>query len=166
MLQAAVGNHFRDKIQSMPAVKFIETRQLVQEEAFSHIREHLAGYEVDTKGVYIQDVILPEELVKVLTQREIANQEIATFGMQQKAQQQRIDMECEKGTADMQAELARAKVGVEIKENNVQARRAGCYQTIPARSISDGCRPGLRSQKPVARAALLPGQEIPEPCSV
>ncbi|GAH77209.1 unnamed protein product, partial [marine sediment metagenome] len=29
VLQAAVGNHFRDKLQSMPAVQFIETRQEV-----------------------------------------------------------------------------------------------------------------------------------------
>ena len=31
VLQAAVGNHFRDKLQSMPAVQFIETRQQVQQ---------------------------------------------------------------------------------------------------------------------------------------
>ncbi|MCY2989760.1 MAG: SPFH domain-containing protein [Planctomycetota bacterium] len=33
VLQAAVGNHFRDKLQSMPAVQFIETRQQVQQSA-------------------------------------------------------------------------------------------------------------------------------------
>ena len=69
---------------------------------------------METRGVYIQDVILPEQLVKVLTQREIANQEKATFQMQQEAQKLRIDMEKTKGTADMQAQLAQAQVGVEI----------------------------------------------------
>ena len=82
VLQAAVGNHFRDKLQSMPAIRFIETRQLVQEEAFKHIKEQLDQYRVETRGVYIQDVILPEDLVKVLTQREIANQEIETYKKQ------------------------------------------------------------------------------------
>ena len=114
VLQAAVGNHFRDKLQSMPAVQFIETRQQVQESALEHIREQLTQYEVETRGVYIQDVILPEQLVKVLTQREIANQEKATFQMQQEAQKLRIDLEKTKGTADMQAQLAQAQVGVEI----------------------------------------------------
>ena len=33
VLQAAVGNHFRNKLQSMRAVEFIETRQMVQQEA-------------------------------------------------------------------------------------------------------------------------------------
>jgi hypothetical protein len=124
VLQAAVGNHFRDNLQSMPAIKFIETRQQVQEQAFTHIREQLAQYQVETKGVYIQDVILPEDLVTVLTHREIANQEIETFKKQRAAQDERIEMEQAKGTADMQADLARSKVGVSIKRNDADARIA------------------------------------------
>ncbi|MGA2062574.1 MAG: SPFH domain-containing protein [Thermoguttaceae bacterium] len=123
VLQAAVGNHFRDKLQSMPAIKFIETRQQVQESALEHIRMQLSQYEVETRGVYIQDVVLPEALVQVLTKREIANQEKATYQMQQEAQQIRIDMEKTKGTADMQAQLAQAQVGVEIASQTAQARK-------------------------------------------
>jgi len=124
VLQAAVGNHFRDSLQSMPAIRFIETRRQVQEDAFTHIREQLNQYQVETKGVYIQDVILPADLVTVLTHREIANQEIETFKKQKAAQDQRIEMEQAKGTADMQADLARSKVGVDIKKNNAAARVA------------------------------------------
>ncbi len=122
VLQAAVGNHFRDKLQSMPAIRFIETRQQVQEEAFKHIKEQLDQYRVETRGVYIQDVILPDDLVKVLTQREIANQEIETYKKQRAAQDERISMENAKGTAEMQADLAKSKVGVDIKTNNANAR--------------------------------------------
>jgi hypothetical protein len=124
VLQAAVGNHFRDTLQSMPAIRFIETRKKVQEEAFVHINAQLEQYHVETKGVYIQDVVLPEGMVKVLTEREIANQEIETYRKQQAAQQQRIEMEHAKGTADMQADLARSKVGVAIKSNNAEGRVA------------------------------------------
>jgi hypothetical protein len=124
VLQAAVGNHFRNSLQSMPAISFIETRQQVQVEAFEHIRQQLEQYQVETKGVYIQDVVLPEDMVTVLTHREVANQEIETFKKQQAAQQQRIEMEQAKGTADMQADLARSKVGVDIKKNNADARVA------------------------------------------
>ncbi len=124
VLQAAVGNHFRDKLQSMPAVRFISTRQSVQQEAYEHIRHQLEEYEVETKGVYIQDVVLPVELVQVLTQREIANQEIQTFQKQREAQTERITMENAKGMADQQSELARSKVGVDIKSNNANARKA------------------------------------------
>ena len=124
VLQAAVGNHFRDKLQSMHAVKFIETRQLVQEEAFVHIKAKLDDYSVETKGVYIQDVILPQQLVDVLTAREIANQEIETFQKQREAQDQRIATEKAKGTADMQASLAKSEVEITINENNARARKA------------------------------------------
>jgi len=122
VLQAAVGNHFRDKLQSMPAIRFIETRQEVQEEAFKHIKDQLDQYRVETRGVYIQDVILPQDLVKVLTQREIANQEIETYRKQRASQEERIAMENAKGTAEMQADLAKSKVGVDIKTNNANAR--------------------------------------------
>ncbi|MBM3787744.1 MAG: SPFH domain-containing protein [Acidobacteria bacterium] len=124
VLQAAVGNHFRDTLQSMPAVRFIETRQQVQRTAFDRIRELLEAYWVETRGVYIQDVILPQDLVTVLTQREIAKQEIATFEQQKQAQQQRIETEQARGTADMQADLAKSKVGVAIRSNNASARKA------------------------------------------
>jgi regulator of protease activity HflC (stomatin/prohibitin superfamily) len=124
VLQAAVGNHFRDKMQSMPAIRFIETRQQVQEEAFEHIAGKLKDYKIETKGVYIQDVVLPETLVSVLTAREIANQEKLTYKMQQEAQEQRVLTEKSKGTADMQAELAKSQVGIDIKSNNARAREA------------------------------------------
>ncbi len=123
VLQAAVGNHFRDKLQSMPAISFIETRQEVQQQALSHIRTQLSQYRVATKGVYIQDVVLPAELVKVLTEREIATQEIQTYQRQQEAQRVRIETEKARGTADMQARLAQAQVGVDIKNNEAAARK-------------------------------------------
>jgi regulator of protease activity HflC (stomatin/prohibitin superfamily) len=123
VLQAAVGNHFRDKLQSMPAIRFIETRQMVQEEARSHIEAHLKSYEVETRGVYIQDVVFPADLVRVLTEREIAHQEIETYRKQEEAQRQRTAMEQSKGVAEMQSELARSRVGVEIKSNDAEARK-------------------------------------------
>lgn len=124
VLQAAVGNHFRDRLQSMPAVQFIQTRQEVQINAFQHIQKQLDDYDVETKGVYIQDVILPEALVAVLTQREIAAQEVATYKRQQEAQEQRIQTEHARGTADMQHDLARSAVNVNIETNNASAIKA------------------------------------------
>ena len=123
VLQSAVGNHFRNTLQDQPAVTFIETRMQVQQAALVHVTEYLQLYEVETKGVYIQNVHFPAELVEVLTKREIANQEKATFEEMQRAQTARIETEKAKGTADMQAELANAEVGVEIQKNRADARR-------------------------------------------
>ncbi len=124
VLQSAVGNHFRNTLQDQPAVTFIETRMQVQVSALQHVTEYLQLYEVETKGVYIQNVIFPPELVDVLTKREIANQEKATYEEMQRAQTSRIEMEKAKGTADMQGQLASAQVSVEIEQNKASARQA------------------------------------------
>ena len=96
----------------------------MQRAAFAAVSEYLAAYEVETRGVYIQDVVFPEELVEVLTRREIANQERATYEEQQRAETARVEMEKARGTADMQAELAAAQVSVDISTNQAQAREA------------------------------------------
>lgn len=124
VLQAAVGNHFRNTLQGLEGVRFIETRDQVQAAALDAISRYLAAYEVETRGVYIQDVTFPEELVSVLTRREIANQEKATFEQQKDAQTVRVDLEKARGTADMQAELAKAQVSVDINRARANARKA------------------------------------------
>ncbi len=122
VLQSAVGNHFRNTLQDLEAVRFIETRQEVQRSAFSAVSEYLTAYEVETRGVYIQDVVFPDELVEVLTRREIANQERSTYVEQQRAETARIEVEKARGTANMQAELATAQVSVDIKASEAKAR--------------------------------------------
>jgi uncharacterized membrane protein YqiK len=124
VLQSAVGNYFRNSLQQLEAVRFIHTRHEVQEAAMMAVTNYLAAYEVETRGVYIQDVVFPEEMVRVLTTREIANQERATYEEQQRAQAARIDMEKAKGTADMQASLAASQVGITIKQNEAASRQA------------------------------------------
>ncbi len=124
VLQAAVGNHFRDKLQSLPAVDFIEKRQQVQEEAYTHIEKKLLEYKVETPGVYIQDVVLPPNLVEVLTDRELAKQKIATFQREKEAEDARIEKENAAGTADQQKELAKQTVNVEIQTRKADARIA------------------------------------------
>jgi len=123
VLQAVVGNYFRNKLQGMPAVDFVQSRDKVQQDAFKLISEQIAQYQVETKGVFIQDVVLPPALVEVLTQREIANQQIETLQKQRAAQEERISMEQSKGTADMQSELAKSRVNVDIFTNQANARK-------------------------------------------
>ncbi len=124
VLQAAVGNHFRDTLQSMPAIDFIEKRQDVQEQAQVHITQKLKDYKVETRGVYIQDVVFPAQLVQVLTTREIANQQKSTYEAEKLAQDKRLDLEASRGRADMQSELAKSTVGIEIARNRAPAVQA------------------------------------------
>jgi regulator of protease activity HflC (stomatin/prohibitin superfamily) len=124
VLQAAVGNHFRDNLQSMPAIDFIEKRKDVQQQAQDHIASRLQEYRVETRGVYIQDVVFPSQLVEVLTAREVANQQRATYDAEKEAQDKRLDLEASRGKADMQSELAKSTVGIDIARNKASAVQA------------------------------------------
>jgi hypothetical protein len=121
LLQSAVGNHFRDKLQAMKGVQFIITRQQIQEQAKDHITEHLVLYQVETKGVYIQDVVMPLDLIDVLKNRALAVQQKETYDQQKIAQDARIEMEKQTGMADKQKDLASSEVAVKIAENNAMA---------------------------------------------
>ena len=61
----AVGNYFRNKLQTLGATEFIEKRDEVQNAAENYIQQYLSRYEVETRGVYIQDVVFPPDLVEV-----------------------------------------------------------------------------------------------------
>ncbi|HKH04721.1 MAG TPA: SPFH domain-containing protein [Acidimicrobiales bacterium] len=124
VLQSAVGNYFRNKLQTLGATEFIEKRDEVQSAAERYIQSYLSRYEVETRGVYIQDVVFPADLVNVLTSREIAAQERATFGQQRAAQEARVSLEQQRGVADMQAQLAQANVSIDIEKSRAQAARA------------------------------------------
>src|SRR3954451_23008761 len=124
VLQSAVGNYFRNKLQTLGATEFIEKRDEVQSAAEGYIQSYLSRYEVETRGVYIQDVIFPADLVQVLTSREIAAQERATFAQQREAQEARVSLEQQRGVADMQGQLAQANVSIDIEKANAQAARA------------------------------------------
>lgn len=124
VLQSAVGNYFRNKLQTLGATEFIEKRDEVQAAAEQYIQSYLSRYEVETRGVYIQDVVFPPDLVEVLTSREIASQERATFAQQRSAQEARVSLEQQRGVADMQAELAQANVSVDIERSRAQAASA------------------------------------------
>jgi regulator of protease activity HflC (stomatin/prohibitin superfamily) len=123
VLQSAVGNYFRNKIQSMAATEFIQQRDRVQEEAFLYIKKNLDKYEVETLGVFLQDIKFPEELSVVLREREIATQEAETYQQQRKAQDQRIETEQARGRADQQGDLAKSEVNITIAQNLAEARK-------------------------------------------
>jgi uncharacterized membrane protein YqiK len=129
VLQSAVGNYFRNKVQGLAATEFIQQRDAVQEAAETYVTEYLRRYDVEVRGVYIQDVVFPPELVEVLTRREIARQEKATYAAQQDAQQARIALEAQRGEADMQQDLAKSRVSVEINKSNAEAAVAAAEGT-------------------------------------
>lgn len=117
VMRPAVGNFFRNNLGSTSATTFIETREQVQAAANEYVTKALHTYNVEVKGVFIQEVQLPAELVQVLTEREIADQQKTTLIKQRAAQTERAEFEKARGTADVQHRLAQASIHVEIARN-------------------------------------------------
>lgn len=160
VLQSAVGNYFRNSLQQLQAVSFIETRDKVQQEAEEHIKEYLAAYDVEVRGVYIQDVVLPEELVVVLTKREIANQSKETFAQEKLAQDARIELENAKGTADAQSQLAESKVSIEIATNEASAKKAEASGVGEFTKVTGQAEADVIEAKGVAEGAAIKAQGL------
>lgn len=123
VMRPAVGNFFRNKLQSISATEFIQKRGSVQAEAQAYVSQALEAYNVVVKGVFIQQVNMPDELVKVLTEREIASQQQETFERQRDAEKVRAQFELERGRADAQHELAQSAVRVETAKNNADVAK-------------------------------------------
>ena len=162
VLQSAVGNYFRNKLQTLGATEFIEKRDEVQSAAESYIQQYLSRYEVETRGVYIQDVVFPEDLVKVLTSREIAAQERATFAQQRDAQVARVSLEQQRGVADMQSQLAQANVSVDIEKSKAEAARARA-EGEAAVITTTGAAEATRTASTPASRASTPRARRPSP---
>lgn len=124
VMRPAVGNFFRNKLASQSATAFITQRGNVQTEATTHVAEALKAYDVEVKGVYIQEVQLPADLVKVLQERELANQNKETYTQQMQAEVTRSELEAARGKADAQHSLAHTEVEVQIATNRANAMTA------------------------------------------
>jgi uncharacterized membrane protein YqiK len=153
VLQSAVGNYFRNTLQGLAAVTFIETRDAVQQEAEEYIKRYLSGYDVETRGVYIQDVDLPQKLVEVLQAREIANQQRATFEQERAAQDERLKMEKSRGLADKQGALAASEVAITIAKNEATAKKAEADGVAAFTKETGQAEADVIQAKGVARAA-------------
>ena len=95
----------------------------------------------------------------VLTQREIANLEKATFTAQKEAQLNRIAMEKQAGPADRQRDLAGSEVDITIKENRARARQSEADGEAPYIEQTGGARGAKIEAVGLARAKGFEAQK-------
>jgi len=152
VLQAAVGNHFRNKLQATPAVDFYEKREEVQTQATAHIREQLAAYHAEVPGVFIQDVVPDPKLSAILQARELANQQKETYIKQMEAAEKQGEMMQATGRAEAMSELAKSEVSIKTAQNRASARKAEAdgeaeYRERTTAAEGLGLAKGMEAQK-------------------
>lgn len=117
VLEPAISSHFRNAAQKVEALDLYTQRAELQEIAKKHISEVLKAHHIESKDTMIADVVLPKELTKPVTDRQIAEQEKKTYDTQRAAQDERKKLKNATAQADMQEDVVKSERGVEISKN-------------------------------------------------
>ncbi len=122
VLEPAISSHFRNAAQYIKALDLYTQRRELQEKAKEHIDAVLKVHHIDSKDTLIADVVLPQELTRTVTDRQIAEQEKKTFATQKEAQDERRSLENAKAQANMQPKVVESERNVEIQKNLAEGR--------------------------------------------
>ena len=121
VLEPTIGNYFRNAAQGSDIIDFLKNRSLRQEEARSAISTALREYNVGAVDTLIGDIVPPDELMKTLTDRKIAEQERVTYETQRQAQEVKQQLEQATALAATQAKVVDAERQVAIAQFNAEA---------------------------------------------
>ena len=122
VLEPAISSHFRNAAQYIKALDLYTERKELQIKAKEHIDSVLKVHHIDSKDTLIADVVLPVELTKTVTDRQIAEQERKTFATQKEAQDERRALENATAQAAMQPKVVESERNVEIQKNIAEGK--------------------------------------------
>src|SRR5207253_2453144 len=121
VLEPTIGNYFRNAAQGSDVIDFLKSRQQRQTDAKDKIGGALDSYDVNAVDTLIGDITPPDELMKTLTDRKLAEQQNVTFGTQRVAEETRKELQQAKALADTQARVVDAERSVQIADYGAQA---------------------------------------------
>ena len=136
VLEPTIGNYFRNAAQGSDIIDFLKNRSIRQGEARSAISAALTEYNVGAVDTLIGDIVPPEELMKTLTDRKIAEQERVTYDTQRQAQVVRQQLEQATALAVTQAKVVDAERQVAIAEFSAQASVKSAEGQAQAKKIN------------------------------
>ncbi|MGH6684206.1 MAG: SPFH domain-containing protein, partial [Pseudolabrys sp.] len=121
VLEPTIGNYFRNAAQGSDVIDFLRKRAERQADAKARISAALEEYNVGAVDTLIGDITPPEELMKPLTDRKIAEQEKVTYETQRLAEQTRKELQQARALADTQAKVVDAERRVQIADFDAQS---------------------------------------------
>jgi len=136
VLEPTIGNYFRNAAQGSDIIDFLKNRSVRQGEARDAISAALTEYNVGAVDTLIGDIVPPEELMKTLTDRKLAEQERVTYETQRLAQVVRQQLEQANALAVTQAKVVDAERQVAIADFNAQANVKSAEGQARAKTIN------------------------------
>jgi uncharacterized membrane protein YqiK len=136
VLEPTIGNYFRNAAQGSDIIDFLKNRSVRQNEARESISAALREYNVGAVDTLIGDIVPPDELMKTLTDRKLAEQERVTFDTQRQAQVVKQELEQATALASTQAKVVDAERQVSIAEFNARATVKSAEGQAQAKTIN------------------------------
>jgi uncharacterized membrane protein YqiK len=121
VLEPTIGNYFRNAAQSSDVIDFLKNRSQRQDQAKEKISSALTDYNVNAVDTLIGDITPPQDLMKTLTDRKIAEQEKVTYDTQRLAEETRKELQQATAMADTQANVVASERKVSIADFEAQA---------------------------------------------
>lgn len=149
VLEPAIGNYFRNSAQGHTVLDFLISRSDRQKEALTFIKSALGDYNVEAVDTYIGDLVPPEELMKTLTDRKIAEEQKTTYQTQEETQKQRQSLMKEQSLAEIQAELVKNEQSIKMQEFQAQAaikKAEGEAKAIELKAAADSASVRLKGE--------------------
>ena len=123
------------------ALDLINQRPLIEGEIERRIRPEGAKSCVTIREVRLGEPAIPPELLVAVRREQLATQLAKAFTQERAAQEKRVDSENAKATADQQATLVRAVIGVQTSEKDALAlKNQGEGQRDQLKEIAEGQR--------------------------
>jgi len=120
VIHPLIDSSFRNQASSTEAMKFMQDRHEEQKKAQNQIWLELEKYHVMCVSVLICQIILPEQLMETLTKKVVASQQMSMFDAQKQAEDRRREMENTRAQANLQPNLVKAEVDVQIANQRKQ----------------------------------------------
>jgi uncharacterized membrane protein YqiK len=156
VIHPMIDSSFRNQASSTSAMNFMQDRQEEQRKAEDRARTELEKYHVECVSILICQIKLPQELMDTQTKKIIAQQQLAMFQEQQKAEGTRIATEKTRAEADQQKNLVEAEIGVKIAEQNKQkAIRFAEGEAASIRLRAEGEAAGIQARGNAEGARIL-----------
>ena len=121
VLEPTIGNYFRNSAQGSDVIAFLNDRVTRQDESKKAISAVLSMYNVNAVDTLINDITPPEDLMKTLTDRKLAQEINITYEQKIIAEKTRQELEKNTNLANIQGQIVTAEQGVIIANKNADA---------------------------------------------
>lgn len=121
VLEPIIGNYFRNSAQEYSVLEFLSDRTARQKEAANSVSSAIKSYNVESVDTLIGDIAPPDELMKPLTDRKVAEEQQKTYTTQKNAQEKRQELVAAQAMAEKQTELVNEEQNIEIAKRKALA---------------------------------------------